>query len=157
MVISATSGVSEIVKPAVDAIVLKDPRNVGTLIAAIAELTNNSTRRNQIGVQAAITAEKYSWRQNVSQLEGIFENILLSRNAGASVATIAVSPQLPRHQPHPRIAVVQSISRSASRHGASRLRTRGTILCVTTDLKFTSTANPYARSNGFSTSKDLRN
>ncbi len=106
VVVSSTSGISEIVNAGVDAIVLKDPRNVGALIAAISELTENSIRRNEIGVQAAITAERYSWRQNVSQLEAIFENILLSRNAGASVATIAGSPQLPKHQHHPRIAVV---------------------------------------------------
>jgi glycosyltransferase involved in cell wall biosynthesis len=81
VITSRNAGVSELIEHEVDGFVLEDPSDAATLSDLLARLVAGGNFRRRIGEAAVVTASKYTWKNNVSRLNEIFERVLLERSA----------------------------------------------------------------------------
>jgi len=76
VIVSAAAGVSEIITDGADGLILNDPRDATALGAMIRRLYEDKVFRTQLGENAVLTSQKYTWERNGQQLRGIFESVL---------------------------------------------------------------------------------
>jgi glycosyltransferase involved in cell wall biosynthesis len=78
-IVSCWAGVKEIVTHGEDALILQDPTNAAELAELIQQLYENPELRQQMGRQAAITAQKYTWERNAAKMHMIFQQAILQK------------------------------------------------------------------------------
>jgi glycosyltransferase involved in cell wall biosynthesis len=61
---SSRAGVSEIIDDGINGLVLRDPRNTQELLSALRLVITDPILCRQLGNQATLTAEKYTWARN---------------------------------------------------------------------------------------------
>jgi glycosyltransferase involved in cell wall biosynthesis len=91
VIVSASTGVSEIVTNGVDGLILDDPRDAAALAAMIRRLYEDKDFRDRLGERAAETTRKYTWENNGRELAAIFEEIL-AQKSGFAARTLAEEP-----------------------------------------------------------------
>jgi glycosyltransferase involved in cell wall biosynthesis len=80
VIVSASTGVSEIITDGADGLILQNPTDSNALVAMIRRLYEDREYRDQLGRNAEKTARQYTWERNGRELASIFEDIL-SRKA----------------------------------------------------------------------------
>lgn len=81
VVVSPRAGISEWLNHGFDALLLKDPHNVGELADFLCALATNSSLRQTLAHNAIVTAGKFSWGQHVSQLRALLETVVKKKAA----------------------------------------------------------------------------
>src|ERR1700682_1105788 len=76
VITSATNGTAEIMTDGVDGLIVQDPNDVAGLAARIRRLYDEPTLRQSLGLQASLTAQKYTWDRNGEQIRAIFAEAL---------------------------------------------------------------------------------
>lgn len=79
VIVSAASGVSEIITHDSDGLILRDPKDASTLAAMIHGLYSDEEFRTRIAQKAAQTAKGYTWDNNVRDFSAILHAILRRR------------------------------------------------------------------------------
>lgn len=76
VIVSAQTGVSELITDGVDGLVLRDPRDAESLAKLIGGLLDDPALRQRLGENAAKTARQYTWDRNAQQLHTMIEEVL---------------------------------------------------------------------------------
>jgi glycosyltransferase involved in cell wall biosynthesis len=91
VIVSAAAGVSEIITPGADGLILDDPKDAVALAGMIRRLCEDEAFRTRLGEKAAVTAQQYTWERNGRELAAIFEEVL-RRKARPTAQTITQEP-----------------------------------------------------------------
>jgi hypothetical protein len=78
--VSRRAGVSELLHHGSDGFILEDPTNTEELAGLIQRLQQDEGLRKRLGENARLTAERYTWDCNASQLRDLFEEVLRNRD-----------------------------------------------------------------------------
>jgi UDP-glucose:(heptosyl)LPS alpha-1,3-glucosyltransferase len=76
VIVSEAAGVSEIISDGVDGLILRNPADAAALARMIRRLYEDNELRNELGKNAARTAQGYTWERSGAGIEAIFEQIL---------------------------------------------------------------------------------
>jgi glycosyltransferase involved in cell wall biosynthesis len=87
VIVSRRSGVSEIITPGVDGVVLEDSGDAATLASLLRSLRDDAGLRRRVGALAARTARRFSWERNATEMKARFE-IALERKRTAAKAHV---------------------------------------------------------------------
>jgi len=82
VITSATNGTAEIMTDGVDGLIVQDPSDVAGLAARIRRLYDEPALRQSLGLQASLTAQKYTWDRNGEQIRAIFAEALSRKRSG---------------------------------------------------------------------------
>jgi glycosyltransferase involved in cell wall biosynthesis len=85
-IVSAVSGVSEILADKKDALILQNQLDADELTNLMASLIDNSNLTQSLGRQARITASKYNWQQTVNVTVTAYERIIASKTSAVAVS-----------------------------------------------------------------------
>jgi glycosyltransferase involved in cell wall biosynthesis len=80
VIVSSTNGTSEIITNGVDGLILQDAMDARSLASMIRKLYEDEPFRTQLGANAAITARKYTWERNASELNEILKEVLRKKS-----------------------------------------------------------------------------
>jgi UDP-glucose:(heptosyl)LPS alpha-1,3-glucosyltransferase len=82
VIVSSAAGVSEIITNRADGFILDDPTDARLLASMIRQLVEDETFRSQLAANAADTARKYTWENNVRELSTILQEVLRKKSQG---------------------------------------------------------------------------
>ncbi len=91
VIVSSENGVSEIITPGVDGLILEDPKDATGLAAMIRRLYEDREFRKRLGDHAAETARQYTWERSGHELAVIFKEIV-QRRSGFATQTLTLEP-----------------------------------------------------------------
>lgn len=78
VVVSRAAGVSELLSPDRDSLILENPDDVDTLTEHLVRLVRDKNLRASLGAQARITAERYSWDEVAIRTLAVYREALVS-------------------------------------------------------------------------------
>jgi glycosyltransferase involved in cell wall biosynthesis len=76
VIVSRAAGVSELLSPGCDSLVLEDPENVGGLAQILQRLAQDQRLRSSLGAEARTTAERHSWDEVAAQTLAVYRATL---------------------------------------------------------------------------------
>jgi UDP-glucose:(heptosyl)LPS alpha-1,3-glucosyltransferase len=79
VIVSKRAGVSEIVTDGVDALLLKDPTNVGELTGLVRRLIEERDLRHRLGEAGVHTARQHTWERNAAETVAFLESAMRRR------------------------------------------------------------------------------
>ncbi len=72
-------GIAGLLTDEVNALILKEPKNVALLVQKLLLILNNLELRNNLSMEAAAFAADYSWTSKAHQQERVYQNAMLSK------------------------------------------------------------------------------
>jgi len=78
VIVSRAAGVSELLTPDRDSLILEDPSDVNALAQHLSRLIEDETLRSGLGVEARKTAERYSWDDVATRTVAVYRETLAS-------------------------------------------------------------------------------
>jgi len=79
VIVSRAAGVSELLTPDRDSLILEDPSDVNALAQHLRRLIDDETLRSGLGVEARKTAERYSWDDVATRTVAVYHETLANR------------------------------------------------------------------------------
>ncbi|OGT94889.1 MAG: hypothetical protein A2298_05535 [Gammaproteobacteria bacterium RIFOXYB2_FULL_38_6] len=79
VITNKSAGAAELIENGTDGVLLEDIKDTRELASQIESLANNSAKREQMGVQARITAERYNWDAIAQRTMNLYNEILTSK------------------------------------------------------------------------------
>lgn len=76
VVISARAGASALIRDGIDGLILDDPTDAESLGTMLRKLYCDAALRTRLGLNAAVTAQQYTWERSSHELAAIFEDLL---------------------------------------------------------------------------------
>lgn len=77
VIISRAAGVSELVRPDRDCIILEDVEDVESLAAHLGRLARDQALRAGLGAEGRKTAERHSWDEVANRTLGVYQDVLM--------------------------------------------------------------------------------